>query len=163
FAAAQNSPPVFKSGVDLVRFDLRVTDASGRPITDLRPDEVRIADRGETLPLLLFQHIDEPAGADSDAAIRPGVAEGSHNRGAPRGHLYVLVFDQSHITSGNEQIARRAAEAFIRSRVRPSDRVAVFGLPGPGPSIGFTADRSRAITELASVRGASEPVVTSAT
>jgi VWFA-related protein len=162
-AAAQNGPPVFKSGVDLVRFDLRVTDGSGRPITDLRPDEVHIADGGETLPLLLFQHIDEPAGAYTDAAIRAVSAEVSTNRGAPRGHLYVLVFDQAHIISGNEQIARHAAEAFIRTRVRPSDRVAVFGLPGPGPSVGFTADRSRAIAELAKVRGALERVTTSAT
>ena len=163
FAAPQSSQPVFTSGVDLVRFDLRVTDASGRPITDLRPDEVHIADGGQTLALLLFQHIEEPAGAYTDAAIRAVSAEVSTNRGAPRGHLYVLVFDQSHIASGNEQIARHAAEAFIRTRVRPSDRIAVFGLPGPGPSIGFTADRSRAIAELAKVRGALEPAVTSAT
>lgn len=163
FAAPQNGQPVFKSGIDLVRFDLRVTDSSGRPVTDLRPDEVHIADGGETLPLLLFQHIEEPAGAYTDAAIRAVSAEVSTNRAAPRGHLYVLVFDQSHITSGNEQIARQAAETFIRTRIRPSDRVAVFGLPGPGPSVGFTADRSRAIAELAKVRGALERTVTSAT
>ena len=32
-AAAQNSPPVFKSGIDLVRFDLRVTDPVGGSVT----------------------------------------------------------------------------------------------------------------------------------
>src|SRR5207253_930579 len=59
-------------------------------------------------------------------------------------------------TPGNEQIARRAAEAFIAKRVRPSERVAVFGLPGPGPQLGFTADRTRAVAELQKVRGALE-------
>ena len=58
----------------------------------------------------------------------------------------LLVFDQRHITAGNEQVARRAAEAFLKARVRPSDRVAVIGIPGPGPQLGFTADRTRAAT-----------------
>ena len=51
----------FKSGVDLVRFDVRVVDADGRPITDLRPDEIVIEEQGNALPVLLFQRITEPA------------------------------------------------------------------------------------------------------
>jgi VWFA-related protein len=142
---------VFRSGVDLVRFDVRVTDASGRPITDLRADELQIVEDGKPLPILLFQHIAEPAGMYAEAALRAVSAEVSSNRGAPRGHLYLLVFDQAHIASGNEQIARRAAESFIKTRVRSSDRIAVVGIPGPGPELGFTADRTRAVAELAKV------------
>jgi VWFA-related protein len=161
-SASMAGQTVFRSGTDLVRFDVRVTDGSGRPISDLRPDELRITEDGQVLPLLLFQHIEEPAGSYADAALRAVSAEVSTNRGAPRGHLYLLVFDQSHIAPGNEQSARQAAETFIRTRVRPSDRIAVFGLPGPGPQISFTADRARAIAELAKVRGALERQVTSA-
>ena len=157
FAAAlasglQDQPPVFRSGVDLVRFDVRVTDASGRPVTDLRPDEIEIVEHGRPLPLLLFQHMEEPSARYAEAARRSISAEVTSNRGAPRGHLYILVFDQAHIAPGNEQIARRAAETFIRTRVQPSDRIAVVGLPGPGPELTFTADRTRAIAELAKVR-----------
>jgi len=141
--------PVFRSGADLVRFDVRVTDGSGRPIRDLRPEELEIVEDGAPRPIVLFQHIDEPAGTYADAALRSVSAEVSSNRGAPRGHLYLLVFDQAHIAPGNEQIARRAAETFIKTRVRPSDRIAVIGIPGPGPELGFTADRTRAIAELA--------------
>src|SRR3954469_24131802 len=150
--APQNAPqPVFRSGVDLVRFDVRVVDANGRPITDLRPDELEIVENGQPLPLLLFQHIAEPSEMYAEAALRSVSAEVSSNRGAPRGHLYLLVFDQAHIAPGNEQVARRAAETFIRTRIRPSDRVAIIGIPGPGPELGFTADRTRAIAELARV------------
>lgn len=151
--AAQNHQPVFRAGVDLVRFDVRVTDGSGRPITNLRPEEVQVVEDGKVLPLLLFQHIAEPPGSYADAALRSVSAEVTTNQGAPRGHLYLLVFDQTHIASGDEQIARHAAETFIETRVRPSDRVAVVGLPGPGPALSFTADRSRAVAELAKVRG----------
>lgn len=143
----------FKSGVDLVRFDVRITDASGRPITDLRPEEIAIREDGAALPIVLFQRVTEPSDAYVDAAMRAVSAEVSSNEAFPRGHLYILIFDQQHITPGNEQRARVAAEQFIRTRVRPSDRVALFGVPGPGPQIGFTADKLRAITELSAIRG----------
>jgi VWFA-related protein len=154
--------PVFRSGTDVVRFDVRVTDGSGRPITDLRPDELEIVEDGKPLSLLLFQHIEEPAGMYAEAALRAVSAEVTSNRGVPRGHLYLLVFDQAHISPGNEQTARRAAEAFVKTRVRPSDRIAVIGIPGPGPELGFTADRTRAIAELVKVHGDLERNVKSA-
>ncbi|HEY2432581.1 MAG TPA: VWA domain-containing protein [Vicinamibacterales bacterium] len=162
--AAQQSPPppVFRSGTELVRFDLRATDASGRPLTDLRADEIEIVEDGSPRPILLFQHFEEPADTYADAQLRAVSAEVSSNRGAPRGHLYLLVFDQAHITTGNELPARRAAERFVSERVRPSDRVAIVGLPGPGPLIGFTADRTRAVAELAKVRGGLERTVITA-
>jgi VWFA-related protein len=160
-AASQAPQPVFRSGADLVRFDVRVTDASGRPLTDLRRDEIEIVEDGVPRPILLFQHVDEPSGTYAEAALRSVSAEVSSNRGAPRGHLYLLVFDQHHITPGNEQVARRAAEAFLKARVRPSDRVAIVGIPGPGPQLGFTADRTRAVSELQKVHGELERVVTS--
>jgi VWFA-related protein len=152
----------FRSGVDLVRLDVRIVDDTGRPVTDLRAEEIEIYENGRLLPLVLFQRVTEPAGAYVDAALRAVTAEVSSNEAFPRGHLYILIFDQQHITPGNEQRARRAAEQFIRMRVRPSDRVALYAIPGPGPQIGFTSEKLRAIKELASIRGSHERVVTSA-
>jgi VWFA-related protein len=153
--------PTFKSGVDLVRFDVRVVDEAGRPITDLKPEELEIRESGKLLPVVLFQRISEPAESYVDAALRAVTAEVSSNDAFPRGHLYILIFDQQHITPGNEQRARVAAEQFIRRRVRPSDRVAVFAIPGPGPQVGFTADKLRAIRELETIRGSYERAVAS--
>ena len=152
----------FKSGVDLVRFDVRVVDADGRPITDLRPDEIVIEEQGDALPVLLFQRITEPAESYVDAALRAVTAQVSSNDAFPRGHLYILIFDQEHITPGNEQRARMAAAEFIRRHVRPSDRLALFALPGPGPQLGFTADKTRALDQLPSVRGSYERTVSTA-
>src|SRR4029077_14351222 len=118
-------PAVFRSGVDLVRFDLSVTDKDGRPLTDVRPDEIEVIEDGQPRPIVLIQRVREPAGFYTDAAIRAVSAEGTNNDAAPRGHRYVLLFDQQHITRGNEQAAREAAERFIRTRVRASDRVAI--------------------------------------
>jgi VWFA-related protein len=154
-------PPAFRSGVDLVRFDLSVTDDKGTPLPDVRPDEIEIRENGKPLPIVLFQRVQEPAGFYSDAALRAVSAEVTSNVGTPRGHLYVFLFDQQHITSGNEQKAREAAASFIRGRVRASDRIAVFGVPGPGPELQFTSDSRRALAELEKVHGSLERTVMS--
>ena len=153
---AQPAVPVFRSGVDLVRIDVRVTDKDGLPIRDLRPEEVKISEEGDNRPILLFQHVEQPLGTYAEVAQRTIASEVSTNQGSPRGHVYVLVFDQAHITAGNEQRARRAAERFLRTRVRPGDRVALYAIPGPGPSIDFTADVHQAIDQLISIRGSRE-------
>ena len=143
----------FRSGVDLVRMDVRVFDATGQPLVDIKPEEIEIYENGKRLPLVFFQRVTEPADGYTEEAIRATTAEVSSNSAFPRGHLYILIFDQEHITPGNEQRARMAAEGFIRRHVRPSDRVAIFAVPGPGPQVGFTANKLRAIEALESVRG----------
>src|SRR6266851_2864093 len=61
-AAQDRTPaaPSFKAGVELVRLDVRVTDVEGRPIRDLRQDEVEVIENGDSRPVVLFQHIEEP-------------------------------------------------------------------------------------------------------
>ncbi|MDE3154563.1 MAG: VWA domain-containing protein [Acidobacteriota bacterium] len=152
-AAPPQGEPTFKAGVELVRLDVQVTTDAGRPIEDLRQHEVQVIENGRPRPVLFFQHVRQPSVSYLDAAARTIGSEVSTNQGAPRGHLYVLVFDQDHITSGTEQKVRRAAEAFLKARLRPGDRVAVYGLPGPGPRIGFTGDLRLADAELRKVRG----------
>jgi VWFA-related protein len=157
-AQPQAETPVFKSGIELVRLDVRVTDDQGRPLGDIRRDEIEVIEDGQSRPILLFQHIAEPPGSYVEVARRTIAGEVSTNRGAPRGHLYVLVFDQHHITAGNEQRVRRAAEHFLKTRIRPGDRVALYALPGPGPQVPFTADTRRVEDEIVRVRGSLERV-----
>ena len=152
-AAQPQPPPVFRTGVEIVRLDVRVTDADGNPIRDIRPDEIRVLEGDDQRPVVLFQHVLQPMGSYTEIAQRTIASEVSTNQGAPRGNVYVLVFDQGHITAGNEQRARMAAEKFLRTRVKPGDRVALYAVPGPGPQIEFTADAARAARELVSVRG----------
>ena len=130
---AQQSPPTFKTGVDLVRMDVRVTGVDGLPIKDLRAEEVIVADEGRPAPVVLLQHIEEPPGTYDDVARRTISSEVSTNRGTPA-ILYLLVFDQQHIAPGNEERARVAAARFLKNSLRPGDCVAVYAIPGPGPN-----------------------------
>ena len=97
--------PPFTAGVELARLDIEVTDARGRPIRDLRAEEVRIEEGGVVRPAVLLQHVRAPLGSYAEAALRTIGGDVSTNRGAPRGRLYVFVFDQSHITPRNEEVA----------------------------------------------------------
>ena len=157
-AHAQQETPRFTAGVELARLDIEVTDAQGRPLRDLRADEVEVIEGGVRRPVALLQHVRAPAGSYADAARRTVGGDVSTNRGAPRGRLYVFVFDQSHITPRNEQAARRAAARFLRTRIRPGDRVALHGLPGPGARVGFTGDVARTIAALPNLTGTRDPL-----
>ncbi len=148
----QDARPVFRSGVSLVRLDVRVVGRDGRPVTDLRPDEVEVTEGGAARPVVLFQRVTGPGGSYVEMAQRTIASDVSTNQGAPQGQLYVLVFDQDHIRPGGELPVRLAAETFLRTRVRPQDRVAIFGLPGPGPAQPFTANLAFARQQLGQIR-----------
>jgi VWFA-related protein len=160
--AAPPAQPTFRAGVELVRLDVQVTDDDGRPLKDLRQDEIEIVENGERRPVVLFQHIEEPDEPPIEVARHTIAGEVSTNHGAARGHLYVIVFDQQHLAPGNEQRARQAARRFVQTRIRPGDRVALHALPGPGPQIGFTADVRRIGNALDQIHGTAETNVMSA-
>jgi VWFA-related protein len=160
--AQDQPPPVFKAGVELVRLDVRVTDADGQPIRDLRQDEVHVVEAGSDRPVVFFQHIEEPRETYDEAASHTVSGEVSTNQGAARGHLYLVVFDQMHISPGGEQRARQAIEQFLKTRMRRGDRAALYALPGPGPQIPFTSDVKRIVAELPKVRGMQQEVVNGA-
>jgi hypothetical protein len=80
-------PPSFRAGVELVRLDVRVTDADGRPVRDLRQDEIEVVEDGESRPVVLFQHMEEPAGSNAEVASHTIAGEVSTNRVTARGHL----------------------------------------------------------------------------
>jgi VWFA-related protein len=161
-AESPQPTPTFRAGVEVVRLDVRVTGADGRPLRDLRADEVEIVEDGDSRPVVLFQHIEEPPESYAEIASRTVAGEVSTNQGAARGHLYVIIFDQLHIAPGNEQRARLAAQRFVSTRLRPGDRVALYALPGPGPQIGFTADVKRVSAALAEMHGTAEATATGA-
>ncbi len=151
--AASQPQATFKAGVELVRLDVRVVDGAGLPVKDLKANEVQVLEGDTQRPVVLFQHVAEPVGSYLETARRTIGAEVSTNQGSPRGHLYVFVFDENHISPGNEARARQAVDRFLHTRVKPGDRVALYALPGPGPQIPFTGNVALALAELPKVRG----------
>src|SRR5688572_15239572 len=71
--------PVLQVGVDVIRLDATVTDKSGRPVTDLRPEEFRLEIDGKPVPVENAAFFGEhsaahgalPEAADDAAGARP--------------------------------------------------------------------------------------------
>lgn len=156
------APVIFTSEANVARIDVRITDKSGKPITDLRQDEVQVLEGGVGRPVLMVQRIAEAGRTYAESAQRTVAAEISTNQGAPRGQLYVLLFDQEHITAGAEQKVRLAAERFLKDTVHAEDRVAIYGVPAPGPALTFTNNRATAVEQLQHIRGGLERLTTGA-
>jgi VWFA-related protein len=150
---AQESAPLFRTRTDLVRLDVRITDRLGRPIDDLERGEIEIVEEGRARPVVMFQHVRHQAPGQAPAAAGPADGELTTNASATPARLYMLVFDQLHMDPRREQSVRQAAERFLAHEVKPGDAVAVFGLPGPGPALGFTSDLWKARQALRSVHG----------
>ncbi|MGE5359554.1 MAG: VWA domain-containing protein, partial [Bacteroidales bacterium] len=148
--SAQGSP-VFKARTEIVRLDVSITDGSGRPVADVNPEEIEVVENGQPRPVVLFRHVREAASEELQHG--PAFEEVSANGGMTAGRLYVLVFDQAHITARNEQRVRQAAEKFLLHTVKPGDGVAIYALPGPGPMLAFTSDFIKARLRLLDVKG----------
>ncbi len=142
--------PVFRSRTEIARLDVRITDDRGKPVTDVRPDEIEVTENGRIRPVLLFRHLNDEHGL---APVENPLDDLTTNASPTPGHVFVLVFDQLHITPGREQRARAAAEQFIQQELKPGDALAVYGLPGPGPLVQLTTDFARARAALLGIRG----------
>src|SRR5258706_5395197 len=70
-SAPRNQDEVVRISVTLVQVDVAVTDKKGRPITDLKPEEVEIYEDGRRQQITNFSFVSsEPA---EKAAPSPGV------------------------------------------------------------------------------------------
>lgn len=114
-AFAQSPPPVvppstvIKANVEEVSIDLIVRDKNGRPIRDLRPEEVHITDDGA------------PSAIKTLRLIRRGQSSGAEQNKTSRGvtdplrefRLVSLLFDRQN--SFSARLAREAASELIKS------------------------------------------------
>src|SRR5215831_18229994 len=76
----QVATPIFHAGTNLARLDVRVTDARGQVISDLRPDEIEIVEAGTRRPVLLFQHVAESGRSYGESGARTIGGEVSTNQ-----------------------------------------------------------------------------------
>ena len=137
-AQAPSSQPTFKAGTTLVEVSAVVT-RDGRPVTDLRADEVTLLDNGVAQPLAEFAFVDTRT-LDGPQARRD----------------FVLVVDDLHIQPRHMPQAKLAARAVIDA-LEPHDRLAVMTTARDDQTLDFTTDRQTAIGALAAVQAFGPP------
>ncbi len=119
--------PIERATVELVLIEAYVSDAKGRPILGLGPDDFVLMVDGHVKPIasVEFREVVRGGAAPGPAAAQaPGEA-----REAPLSPTYprrlVLFFDDATSAPQGQAAARRAAQDFLAARLGPADQVAL--------------------------------------
>jgi VWFA-related protein len=123
----------------MVDLGLIATDKHGKPITDLRQDEIEIYDNGRRQQLAAFQHAN--AGAAAPQPAQPTQASEPTDtftntttvlrevQDAP--DLLILLMDESHLAFQDLNRARGEVLRFLKA-TRPTSRVALYSVSEHG-------------------------------
>ena len=151
--AQQQSLPRFRSGASLVTVDAYVS-RDGKPITDLKQDEVEILEDGNPQSIEAFRliHAGGPStaasagGAQAAASMTSTIADGSSR-------TFVLFFDTWHVSSDGSRRAAAPVSALLNRVIGLNDKVGVMTPGIPARSLDLTS-RASAIDRL--VRNATD-------
>ena len=130
------SPPVFKSGADLVLVDVVVTDKDGGIVRGLTKDDFVVYEDGAPQAIETFEAVDLPA--DLPAAGgggRPTFLSSNSVASSPRATL-VVAFDELHLApAATEEVRRRLDVVWREGSLGPAD-VLLLSTAGGGSWLG---------------------------
>jgi VWFA-related protein len=136
--ASGQEPPskptrVFPAEVEQVTVDVVVLDKRGEPVTGLTRDDFTVLDEGQPQSIATFDVVrpGESAGARGPAspAARSSLAT---NLAKPteRSRLFVIVFDDLHMSPLNARAAKAAVASFVEKGLQEGDRVLLIATGG---------------------------------
>lgn len=158
-AGAQTPPPdpaqatpEFRTGTAVVVLDVVARDKKGRPIRDLKAEELQVFENDQRCEIRSFRLVEsegtlEPAAAGAVAApVAPlGPAAPPSSRGAAAGqraplNLVTLVFDRMSLE--DDRVAEKAARDFVEKGMDARTQVAIFAIGSRLTIVQpFTADK----------------------
>ena len=149
----QQPPPVFRGGVELLTVDATVVDKDGRQIVDLKPGEFAVEVDGKARPVVSAEYTklvdDQPVIVGAHMVPKkdkPPVEDSFFSTNARpttgQGRLILLLVDQGNIRAGQGRQVMRSAVKFVDG-LNAADRVALVGIPGPGPLVDFTTEHEK--------------------
>lgn len=156
-AAATSGNFTLQVSTRLVDLGLIAMDKHGKPIADLKPNEIELYDNGRKQQIAAFHHATPtPALAQAPA---PVADDGIFTNTAPPADtqevpdLLVLMMDESHLPFNDLNRARNEVEHFLKT-ARPNSRIALYAISEHGFRViqDVTADHALVETQLASWR-----------
>ncbi len=145
------SPPIFRSGIDLVEVDVSVLDKDRYPVRDLISKDFTVLEDGKSRPILSFTAVELP---EAEAQIAPafrGIAHDVVSNTVPQeGRLVVILMDGS-IGFLQQRDAREIGAGLI-DQLGPGDLGAVVYSSGfkagtKSPQ-NFTTDHARLLAAI---------------
>jgi len=148
--------PVFRTGVNVVRVDIIVTDRQGNAVTDLTKSDFEVLEDGKPQTVDLFRLINSdgnPApGADPARAIRSMYDEEAE---AAREdvRLFVIFLDDYHVRMQSAMRVRDTLAQFLTTQLGPLDMVAIMYPLTPVTALTFTRDRDALVQAVRKFEG----------
>jgi VWFA-related protein len=142
---AASPPSGSQSSGNLIAIDFYALTADGRPIADLRPEEVTVRINGRTKTIKSLQFVEvaslAPAATPSEVA-RPLPPPFGSNSTSGHGRAFIIVIDDESLRPGKER-PMRAAIAQLLANLSPRDRISVHTVPHGGMKSDFTTDHDK--------------------
>ena len=149
--AQERETALTKAGVSLVAVDFLALGKDGRPIPDLKPEEVALRIGGRPRPLQSL-HLIDVSGGGSRPAMSPLPAPFGSNVPAQESRALVLVVDDDSFRVGTERALREAADPFLDG-LAATDRIALVTMPFGGTRVDLTTEQEKVRASLAQIVG----------
>lgn len=141
---AQPDDDVVKITTNLVQVDAVVLDKDGRPVTDLRQEEVEIFEDGKSQKITSFSYVslDSVASIAATPKVTNAPAPPVRLRPEQVRRTIALVVDDLGLSFDSAYQVRRALKKFLDQQMQPEDLVAIIRTGGGvGALQQFTSDK----------------------
>jgi VWFA-related protein len=116
------APLLFKSSTALVEVDATILDAKGNFVKGLLADDVQLLEDGKPQKIQQFFMVNH----DGSAGSTGGASIGSDSPEDRAHRVFVVVFDESHLSIESIMRAKIGAEQFLRDQMSDGDIGGVF-------------------------------------
>lgn len=138
----------------MVRVDVVAEDEDGRPVTDLRPEELVLTDEGRREEIVAFTApATEPVPETPKPLPRNTFTNRLETLPATPASVTAILFDGLNTPMANQEFAKQRVIGFLR-QLPPGNRVSLYTLGlGPRVLVDFTTDTEPLIRALEQYRG----------
>lgn len=153
-AQDQQQQPIFRSGVDVIRLDVSVSDKDRKPVRGLLAEDFTVLENGKPQRIVA---VTEMSALDQDPTpsawmrmVTPDVAANDLTDMAGDGRFVAIVMDDWNIPWDDHEIIlnTRAVARYLVDALNPSDVAAVVFPQQAGKTQDFTTDRQKLIAAI---------------
>jgi VWFA-related protein len=118
--------PTIRVNSRLVALDVVVTDAAGKPVTDLKPEEMVVEENGKPQKMAAFELV---RGSSGDLDTLPETIYSNRPEFlGPRGGYTILLIDALNTPFQNMAYGREQLLKYAAKQTQPGHRIAVYAL-----------------------------------
>jgi VWFA-related protein len=125
-AAQVSQPPVFRAGTDLVEVEVIARDKNGTFVSDLTLDDFELQEDGKPYPVQqVYLRLAGPSGWSDTLRDSPPAgnvaAPASPSPSTDVHRVFVVVFDDAHLSAAGFKRTQAAAQTLFQSQLRDGD------------------------------------------